>query len=119
MKTILNFFAFICLTELIYFSYTNYATLVKIAIPIARVSFSIELGYIIGLVASLTFFITFCILYSSNLSLKEKIKKYERELEKASVNNVTNDDKTKVLENKIEVLEKALNDALNKPKENQ
>lgn len=46
-------------------------------------------------------------------SLKEKFNAYKRELEKGSVSNTSNNAKIQILENKIAVLEKALNDALN------
>ena len=45
-------------------------------------------------------------------SLKEKFKAYKRELEKGSISNTSAEAKIQVLENKITVLEKALDDAL-------
>lgn len=48
------------------------------------------------------------------LDISRKLKAYKRELEKSSVNTDENNSKVKVLESKIEVLEKALQDALNK-----
>ncbi len=57
--------------------------------------------------ASAIFF--FAPLYTS---LKEKYKAYKRELEKGSISNSTSESKIAVLENKITVLEKALDDAL-------
>ncbi len=45
---------------------------------------------------------------------KEKEGAYERRLEKTSVSNDESNAKVKVLENKIQVLEKALEDALKK-----
>lgn len=53
----------------------------------------------------------FAPLYSS---LKEKYSAYKRELERGSVSNSNGEAKIKVLENKIAVLEKALDDALKK-----
>ncbi len=50
------------------------------------------------------------------LSLKEKYKAYKRELEKGSISNSTNESKIAVLENKITVLEKALDEALKQQK---
>ncbi len=44
----------------------------------------------------------------------DKLNSYKRELEKESVNSDENAAKVKVLESKIEVLEKALENALNK-----
>lgn len=48
------------------------------------------------------------------LDISRKLKAYKRELEKNSISSDESDSKVKVLESKIEVLEKALKDALNK-----
>ena len=48
------------------------------------------------------------------LDVSRKLKSYKRELEKNSISSDESDSKVKVLESKIEVLEKALKDALNK-----
>ncbi len=47
-------------------------------------------------------------------SLKEKYTAYKRELERGSISNTSAESKIQVLQNKISVLETALNDALNK-----
>jgi len=47
-------------------------------------------------------------------SLKEKFEAYKRELEKGSISNTSAEAKIEVLENKITVLEKALDEALKK-----
>ena len=44
----------------------------------------------------------------------EKLNSYKRELEKESINSTENSSRVKVLEAKIEVLEKALENALKK-----
>ena len=62
--------------------------------------------FILGEIAAVFFFAP---LY---ISLKEKFNAYKRELEKDSLSNTTNEAKIQVLENKITVLEKALDDAL-------
>ena len=51
---------------------------------------------------------------SYTLDFARKLKAYKRELEKSSITSDESDSKVKVLESKIEVLEKALKDALNK-----
>lgn len=53
-----------------------------------------------------------CYLLPLYNSMQEKTKAYRRELEKGSVTNSTSTSKIEVLENKIQVLEKALDDAL-------
>ena len=61
-------------------------------------------GFITGILFTLSYV----------LDVSRKLKAYKRELEKSSINSDENDSKVKVLESKIEVLEKALKDALNK-----
>ena len=62
--------------------------------------------FILGEISAIFFFAP---IYTS---LKEKFYAYKRELEKDSISNTTSEAKIQVLENKITVLEKALDDAL-------
>ena len=62
--------------------------------------------YILGILSVVFFFAP---LYKS---LKEKFNAYKRELERGSISNTSAEAKINVLENKITVLEKALDDAL-------
>lgn len=62
--------------------------------------------FILGQASAIFFFAP---LYKS---LKEKYNAYKRELEKGSISNSSAEAKIQVLENKITVLEKALDDAL-------
>lgn len=66
--------------------------------------------FILGEISAIFFFAP---LYKS---LKEKFNAYKRELEKGSISNTSSEAKIQVLENKITVLEKALDDALNNNK---
>ena len=66
--------------------------------------------FILGEISAIFFFAP---VYTS---LKEKFNAYKRELEKGSISNTSAEAKIQVLENKITVLEKALNDALNNNK---
>jgi len=61
-------------------------------------------GFITGIMFTLSYV----------LDVSRKLKAYKRELEKSSISTDESDSKVKVLESKIEVLEKALKDALNK-----
>lgn len=61
-----------------------------------------------GFVAGIMFVLSYV------LDVSRKLKAYKRELEKNSISSDESDSKVKVLESKIEVLEKALKDALNK-----
>ena len=64
--------------------------------------------FVLGILSALFFFAP---LY---LSLQEKYNAYKRELERGSISNTSAEAKIGVLENKITVLEKALDDALRK-----
>ena len=64
--------------------------------------------YILGILSVIFFFVP---IYNS---LKTKYNAYKRELEKGSISNTNAEAKINVLENKITVLEKALDDALKK-----
>ncbi len=64
--------------------------------------------YILGILSVVFFFAP---LYCS---LKNKFSAYKRELERGSITNSSSEAKIEVLENKICVLEKALDDALKK-----
>lgn len=61
-------------------------------------------GFIVGILFVLSYV----------LDISRKLKSYKRELEKNSISSDESDSKVKVLESKIDVLEKALKDALNK-----
>lgn len=116
MKTILNILAILSLTALIYLGYANRLGEVRFDVPIMGISDTMPLLVVIILIAILG--IILGVSYSIGLYRSQKIKAeaYYRELEKASINNITGDDKIKVLENRIQVLEKALQDALNRDK---
>ncbi len=64
--------------------------------------------FILGEISAIFFFAP---LYNS---LKNKFNAYKRELERGSISNTTAEAKIGVLENKITVLEKALDEALKK-----
>lgn len=66
----------------------------------------ILISLVIGFVCGILFMLKFIFKGS------ESIKAYERRLEKTSVSNDSSSAKIKVLESKIQVLEKALEDAL-------
>lgn len=89
---------------------TKFATLANISAHTVNFDLAIYTLIIFFLgVFSVVFF--FGPLY---FSLKEKFNAYKRELEKGSISNSNGEAKIKVLENKITVLEKALDDAINR-----
>ncbi len=114
MRTILNLLSILSLTSLIYFGYVNKNVPVQIEIPLLGFSAQTVLMWVVIVISALGFIFGLC--YSIGLYRAQKIKAeaYYRELEKASINSIAGDDKVKVLENKIEVLEKALSEALKK-----
>ena len=65
------------------------------------------LGIIVGVLWALGYYIT----------VSDKLKEYQRKLEKTSVNAECDSSKVSVLESKIQVLEKALQSALEKNNE--
>ncbi len=87
---------------------SNFAQLFRITPFTATLNMALYtlLIFILGEISAVFFFIP---LYKS---LKEKFNAYKRELEKGSISNTSAEAKIQVLENKITVLEKALDDAL-------
>ncbi|MCI1274448.1 MAG: hypothetical protein LKG27_08490 [Clostridiaceae bacterium] len=108
MRTFLNLLSILSLTALIYLGCTNFSGTVKFVAPIAGFNGNVQFGYVIIGISILGFLFGTCYSYGKYLKTKNKMDKYKRELEKASVNTMTSDDKTKVLQSKIDVLEKAL-----------
>lgn len=90
----------------LYFGYTLYLSL-KLTPSSEEIKFAC-LTFVSGF--------TFAILISELTisKLQKVITTYQRELEKESIGGVESSSKVKVLESKIAVLEKALDDALNK-----
>lgn len=90
----------------LYFAYTLYLSL-KLTPSSEEIKFAC-----LTFVAGFTFAILISELTISKL--QKVITTYKRELEKESIGGVESSSKVKVLESKIAVLEKALDDALNK-----
>ena len=115
---ILSIIATLILFFLIIMNYQDTAGITLLSSKIAQlfhiIPYSINLNmaiytlivFILGETAAICFFVP---LYNS---LKEKFNAYKRELEKGSISNTSAEAKIQVLENKITVLEKALDDAL-------
>lgn len=77
-------------------------------------AYSVDVAYIIltVLIAGITAGFTWVLSY--HIAVNEKLKEYQRKLEKTSVSADSDSSKVAVLEAKIEVLEKALKSALEK-----
>ena len=115
---IISIIATLILCFLIIMNYQDTAGITLISSKIGQIlhitPFSINLNmaiytlivFILGEISAIFFFAP---LYTS---LKEKFNAYKRELEKGSISNTSAEAKIQVLENKITVLEKALDDTL-------
>ena len=115
---ILSVFSALCAGYFVLMNYHNnvtinllsqkFATLTNLSVHTISFDFAIYtlIVFLLGIFSVIFFFAP---LYSS---LKEKYNAYKRELEKGAISNSNGEAKIKVLENKITVLEKALDDAL-------
>ena len=117
---ILSVLAALCTAFLVLMNYHNvtsinllskkFATLMNVSVH--TLSFDLAIyTFVIFLLGMFSVIFFFAPLYKS---LKDKYSAYKRELERGSITNTSAEAKINVLENKITVLEKALEDALKK-----
>lgn len=87
---------------------SKFAALLMVAPQTLTINMAVyTLGiFILGEISAIFFFAPL------HTSLREKFNAYKKELEKGSISNTSAEAKIGVLENKITVLEKALDDAL-------
>lgn len=95
------------------FSYVGYSNFTALLAHNPKISYT-ELFYVLLTVATLSMVIGVYIMTFLNIKREKKISEYKRELERRGIDRDESSSKVKVLESKIEVLEKALKDALNK-----
>lgn len=115
MKIFLKLLSLLLIIAIAYFASLNTSQIFHLAmfnktydVNFAYVAFGLlSAGIIIGFVWGWAYYI----------SASEKLKEYQRKLEKTSVNAECDNSKVSVLESKIEVLEKALKSALEKNNE--
>lgn len=103
----------IIFAEFGYIGYTNFTALIAHNPQISHY----ELFYVLLTVATLSMVIGIYIMTFLNMKREKKIGEYKRELERRGIDRDESSSKVKVLESKIEVLEKALKEAI-KNKEN-
>ena len=103
---IISIIATLILCFLIIMNYQDTAGITLLSSKIGQILHITLIVFILGEISAIFFFAP---LYTS---LKEKFNAYKRELEKGSISNTSAEAKIQVLENKITVLEKALDDAL-------
>ena len=109
-KYIMPLFWFVLLGLAIYYTYDILLTLNKTITSDAYVL--ITRGFLYVFVGGISVSaLLYDFLYSDTVN---SLNAYKRELEKDSINKTESSSKIKVLESKIEVLEKALDQALNK-----
>jgi hypothetical protein len=100
--------------DIAYFSFINKGQVLSFSYSPFIDSFSLDSGcsyLLLGLYGALG---AYLIGYWHSSSLNDKIKKQNRNVEKSSIESQESSDRVKVLEGKIETLEKALQEALKK-----
>ena len=117
---ILSIISIIAVAELVLMNYHNTIQLNLLSNKFAQLmnlsphSLSFDMAIYTFAVFVIGAFAVLCFMTPLYKSLKDKYIAYKRELEKGSITNTSSEAKIKVLENKITVLEKALDDALKK-----
>lgn len=101
-------FLAIMLLALLGQSYVLFQVVPTVGVAFQNIVQTSALFFTIGLTVGV---IATCIIWTK---ITKKINLYKRELEKESINSTEANSQVKVLEQKIEVLEKALQQALNK-----
>lgn len=114
MKKVYFILGILILADICYFSFVNHGQSLTLNYKPVIKAFSVPSGWFyltMGLYGVLGGFL---LTYSKNLELQEKIKKLSRNFEKSSIVSEESSDKVKALEAKIQTLETALKEALNK-----
>lgn len=94
--------------EFSYIGYTNFTALLAHNPAISHT----ELFYVLLTVATLSMVVGVYLMTFLNLKREKQLTEYKRELERRGVDRDESSSKVKVLESKIVVLEKALQDAI-------
>jgi len=114
MKKIILILAVLILAKIVYFIYLNGGqTLVLNCKPVFK-TLTINSGFFYSLYAFGAGFCGFLTAYYFSFGHKDKAKKLARNYEKSSIISEESADKIKALEAKIQTLEKALKETLNK-----
>lgn len=94
------------------FSYIAYTNFVAILAHNPQISHD-ELFYMIISIIAISFVLGVYSMIFAGIKKERKLREYQRELERRGIDKDESNSKIKVLESKIIVLEKALQDALN------
>lgn len=116
MKKVYLILGILILADISYFSFVNHGqSLVLNYKPLIK-EFTVPSEWFYFFYGLYGVLAGFLLTYSKNLGLKDKIKKLSRNMEKTSVLSEESTDKVKALEAKIQTLEAALKEALNREK---
>ena len=123
MKLILQILAFLALFSVIYLVILNGNDSITLQLwapkydAVAQVVYhttkTLNLAFFILSVLGIGLFVGVCAVIPFYLTQTEQLFAYKRELERSSVKTDSSNSQVKVLQAKVEVLEKALKDALN------
>lgn len=115
MKKIFNLFTIIILVLLALTVIYNLDKTVELSFWNDSIENYVFQFYIVALAIAVSSFVAGTLWVSASyFEVNDKLKNYKRELEKKSVNSSEKSSQVQVLESKIEVLEKALQNALDK-----
>ena len=114
MKKVYFIFGILIIADLFYFSFVNHGPSLTLNYKPLINGIPVESGWIYLIIGLYGVLAGFLLTYSKNIELKEKIKKLSRNVEKTSIVSEESSDKVKALEAKIQTLETALKEALNK-----
>ena len=114
MKKVVLVLGILILADICYFSFVNQGHSLTLNYKPLIKEFTFSSGWFYLFYGLHGILCGFLLTYSQNLDLKEKIKKLSRNVEKSSIVSEESSDKVKALEAKIQTLETALKEALNK-----
>jgi|GEM_PF-2073975 len=100
--------------DIIYFSFINQGNALVLNYEPLISDFRVESGLFYFLLGFYGVLGGILITYSKVITLKNELKKYKRKTEKSSIESEESQDRVKELESKVNTLETALKDALNK-----
>lgn len=109
----LRLFIYIILNILIFvgFGYIGYTNLIVLLANNPQINHT-ELYYVLLTVATISMVIGIYLVKFLNIKQVKQLSEYKRELERRGIDRDESSSKVKVLESKIEVLEKALKEAI-------
>lgn len=114
MKKILLLLGVLIFLDIVYFSYVNQGTLLTVNYKPLIGDFQLGSGIFIFAMGFYGMIGGALLIYSRMIGLKDRLKGLERKTEKSSIVSEESQDKVKSLQAKVDTLEAALKEALNK-----